>query len=442
MMFKRPFRPAPARLAVAALLALAPAAQALDFGPFSLTGFAKADLQKTSNVCHDCQRFPEENRHRFWADELVRGAPYGSATSQVTLFQPYLGAKFNLGRGFKLQGLLSQRWRDGEIDVPGFLYERNVALSHEDYGALRIGTMTSRSWALADYPYGSDLGISDAWASSGAGYGMLGHAVRYTSRIYDIAASDVVLEATYDTGNRDFKVNRPRFLEFWLQLRHGDLGVDATYQDSRNGNPQAWGHGPFTALTPFAADDAKLGPSGQSIAMVMVRYQVTRPLELLAGVRRNRWSGAYAVITQPGDPALWNNMFNVDWGGAVTVTENGQTRTVQNPGYPATSVDLNAGARYRWNEQVMLSAGLVHLGQAKTANPSDRGQHNSATITTLGAHYTAAPGVQLYATAGMVNYRRLGQAPLSMPSHSAFTNVDSRVAKRGNWVGLGATYTF
>jgi hypothetical protein len=29
-----------------------------------------------------------------------------------------------------------------------------------------------------------------------------------------------------------------------------------------------------------------------------------------------------------------------------------------------------------------------------------------------------------------------------MPSNNAFTNVDPRVATRGNWVGLGAVYTF
>ena len=443
---RRPLAHRPARRALAlgvvlAALAAAPA-QALDYGPFTLTGFAKVEVQQGSNVCQNCQRFPDENRHRFWADELVRGAEYGTATSQLTLFQPFLGAKFDLGRGFKLQGLLSQRWRDGKVDIDGFWYEKNIAVSHEDYGALRAGAMTTRTWALADYPYGSDVGVADAWASSGAGYGMLTSALRYTSRLFDVLDGDVVLEATYDTGNRDFKVNQPRFLEFWLQFRKGDLAIDATYQDTRNGNPQAWGHGPFTALTPFAADDAKLGPSGQSMAMVMARYQVNRKVEVLGGLRRNRWSGAYAVITQSGDPAQWNNMFNVNWGGAVTVTDSNGTRTVQNPGYPATSVDLMAGARYRWDDKLTFSTGLVHLGKASTQNPSDRGQHNTATINTLGVNYAYGQGLQVYGMAGHVKYRQLGQAPLSMPAHSAFTNVDSRVATTGNWFGLGAVYTF
>jgi hypothetical protein len=29
-----------------------------------------------------------------------------------------------------------------------------------------------------------------------------------------------------------------------------------------------------------------------------------------------------------------------------------------------------------------------------------------------------------------------------MPSHQAFTGIDSRLEKRGNWIGAGATFTF
>jgi hypothetical protein len=39
-------------------------------------------------------------------------------------------------------------------------------------------------------------------------------------------------------------------------------------------------------------------------------------------------------------------------------------------------------------------------------------------------------------------YRSKGLAPLSMPAHDAFSNVDSRVASRGNWLSLEANYTF
>ena len=105
-------------VALCALLAPSPG-RALEFGPFSLTGFAKVEATRVSDYCPDCQLEKNENKQRFWADELVQGKDYGAGNTHVTLFQPYLGAKFDLPRGFKVSGLLSQRWRDGKEDFKG-----------------------------------------------------------------------------------------------------------------------------------------------------------------------------------------------------------------------------------------------------------------------------------------------------------------------------------
>ena len=421
---------------MALMLMTSVASHAIDFGPegmFSLTGFAKVEAQRGSNHCNDCQLFTLENKQRIWADDLVVGRPYGTSNTHVSLFQPWFGAKYDLGQGYKFNALVSQRWRDGKEDIPGFWYEKNMAISHDDYGSVRVGAMTTRTWSMADYPYGTNIGVADVWGSSGAGYGLLTKAVRYTSRVFDVAEGDLVLEASYDQGNRDFKIHKPQFLELYAQYHKGDLVVDAMYQDTRNGNPQAWSHGPFTSLTPNVADDAKLGGSGQSIAMVMGRYQWDARLELSGGVRLNRWSGAYAVITVPGAQAQWNNMFNVDW--------NGQLNGVPNPGYAATTTDFMLGARYKMGQWTALT-GLAYLGKADTKNPSERGQSNSALINTLGLGYDAGQGLQVYGFVGVVNYSKLGLAPMSMPGNSAFTNVDSRVTRSGNWAGLGAVYVF
>ncbi|MEY4447756.1 MAG: hypothetical protein RLZZ433_771 [Pseudomonadota bacterium] len=423
-------------LAMTLVLMTSVSSHAIDFGPegmFSLTGFAKVEAQRGSNHCNDCQLFPLENKQRIWADDLVVGRPYGTSNTNVSLFQPWFGAKYDLGQGYKFNALVSQRWRDGKEDIPGFWYEKNIAISHDDYGSVRVGAMTTRTWSMADYPYGTNIGVADVWGSSGAGYGLLTKAVRYTSRIFDVAEGDLVLEASYDQGNRDFKIHKPQFLELYAQYHKGDLVVDAMFQDTRNGNPQAWSHGPFTSLTPNIEDDAKLGGSGQSIAMVMGRYQWDARLELSGGVRLNRWSGAYAVITAPGTQAQWNNMFNVDW--------NGQLNGVPNPGYAATTTDFMLGARYKMG-QWTAHTGLAYLGKANTKNPSERGQSNSALINTLGLGYDAGQGLQVYGFVGVVNYSKLGLAPMSMPGNSAFTNVDSRVTRSGNWAGLGAVYVF
>ncbi len=409
--------------------------QALEFGPdgmFSLTGFAKAEIQRGTNHCRDCQWAAGEDKQRQWADALRPGAEYKTGETHVTLFQPYFGVKYDLGKGVKVSGLLSQRWRDGQVDIPGYWYDKNIALSHEDYGRLAYGSMTSRAWSVADYPYGTNVGVADVWGSSGAGYGLLKNAVRYTSRILDFAQGDLVLEATYDRGNTKFTKNKPQFWELWAQYHKGDLVIDAMYQDARNGNPQAWGHGPFSALSQDPASDKLLGGSGQSIAMAMARYQVDSKIEVSGGIRRNRWSGAYPVIigsvtTSIGPQSLWNSMFNVDWN--------------TNTPYPATSTDIMLGARYRTGKWT-ASTGMTYLGKASTANPSERGQSNSALVNTLGLNYDVGSGMQVYGLAGMVHYGKRGLSPLSMPGNSAFTNVDSRVNNRGNWVGLGAVYVF
>jgi hypothetical protein len=423
-------------MAVLCLLALPATSHALEFGPFSLTGFAKAEATRVSAYCPDCQLEKDENKQRFWADELVQGKSYGPGTTSVTLFQPYLGFKYDLPEGFKAQALLSQRWRDGKEDFKGFLYEANIGLSHEDYGSARIGAMTTRAWSFADYPYGTNVGVADVWGSSGAGYGLLTRAVRYTSRVLDVAEGDLTLEVTHDFGKSGWKKNKPSFWEVWAQFHKGDLVVDAMWQVARNGTPTAFGHGPFTGLTPFPADDDKLGGSGQSIAMLMARYQVDSKLEISGGVRGNRWSGAYATITSAGTAGSfdqWNTMFNVDWskdlGGGVF------------RGYPATSVDLMFGARYRI-KQWAVSTGMVYLGPAATANPSERGQTNSATVNVIGLNYDFGSGFQAYGFAGLVNYARKGLSPMSAADNKSFVNIDSRLTTRGNWIGGGAVYTF
>jgi predicted porin len=417
----------------------APAA-ALEAGPFTLNGFVKGEVTRVSSYCKDnsCQVDPLASKEFPWADEMVQGKGYGAGTAHVTLAQPYLGAKADLPMGFKLSGLLSQRWRDGKEDFEGFWYDKSVALSHEDYGSLRVGAMTTRAWSMADYPFGTDIGLADPWASSGAGYGLLTRALRYTSRTFDVYDGDLVLEATHDIGQQGWHRNKPRFFEVWAHYGHGDLALYLMLQQAKNGTPSAFGHGPFTALFYDARFDSALGGSSQGIAMLMARYRWDARLEFLGGARANRWSGAYAKLLQsrtvnPGGFDIWNNPFNVDWstdlGGGVF------------KGYAARSRDLVLGARHREGPWA-VSAGLLHLGKAKTDNPSERGQSNAATLATLGLDYDLAQGLRVYGTAGLVHYARKGLAPTSMPSNSAFTGVDSRLERNGNWFGTGLTYTF
>lgn len=436
----RPARPARSHrlargLALALGLGASASGHAFEFGPFTLTGWVKAGVAVGSDVCDQCQRDPEASRQFVWADDLVYGKKYGTELTHSWQFQPTLAAKFDLPRGYKLTGELSQRFRDGDLDLPGTRYNRSLTLKHEDHGALQVGTFVSRGWNRADYPYASDLGQT-AFSDSGAAYGINTHAIRYTTRELDVLEGTLVLELTYDRGDRSFKRNKPSFYEAWALYARGPLVVEGVVQVTRNGAAGNFAKAPFNGLTPFGdRDDAQLGGNAQSMVLLLAKYQLGTAYELSGGVRFNRWSGAYAVPVTEGTLAQWNNPFNVDWGG---VDANG----VPNPGYAARSTDVMIGARKYIDRQWVGYAGATWLGKGRTANPSDRGQDNTALFATLGARYDHGNGLTLTGSVNAVFYGRKGFAPISMPAHSAFSNIDSRIAKRGNWVTFEANYDF
>ena len=108
------------------------------------------------------------------------------------------------------------------------------------------------------------------------------------------------------------------------------------------------------------SDDARFFPSA-TVAQLQAIYQYSPKIELSGAIRRNKWSGAYAVVALDGPPVQFNFPFNVDWGGTL----NG----VANPGYAARSTDFALGARYRMDKWT-FSTGLVYIGKASTSNPS------------------------------------------------------------------------
>lgn len=425
---------------VVVLLSLSGTSHAVEFGPdnmFKVYGFGEVTVTRANNQCeggiNGCQLSPEKDRQRIWADAVVPGLPLGEKTTGFSQFQFWLEAQRKIGNGFTVKGVVSQNFRDGKVDTPNFWREKNISISHEEYGALTLGAMTSRTWGFADFPYGSNLGLSYAWAATGAGYRNLGHAIRYTSRPFDVANGDLVLEVTYDKGNHNFKINKPQFVELWAHYGKGPLSLDVMYQDARNGTPTAFGAAVFDGLFYSPVADSQLGGSGQSVAVVQAIYQLNSKVELSGAARRNKWSGAYAAVVIPGPPAQFNNMFNVDWGGTL----NG----VLNPGYPATSTDFSLGARYRMDKWT-FATGLAYFGKANTANPSERGQSNSALVNTVQATYAYNRELEFSVFGGMINFKNKGLSPLSMPSNSTINNIDSRVTKAGNWIGVGAKYSF
>jgi len=411
---------------------------AVDVGPFTITGFAKVEIGRSSNQCANCQFYPNEDRQRPWADATSLGVDYGTREGSLTLFQPYIATKeLHLGQGFKVKGLLSQRWRDGKVDIPGIWYEKNLILTHEDYGMLQAGAFPTRSWSWADFPYGTNLGLADPWASSGAGYGLLTRAFRYGTPLMDFAGGDLYLEATYDAGDSQWKTQKPELYELVARYVKGPWMVDLIGQTGRNGQALAWGKAPFVAATTvptFEGNSANVVPGNdQSILMLMARYQLNAKTDLYGGVRFNRWSGSKGVVTGETTPGsgvyTWNNMFNINSGD---LTQS----------YSARSTDFNVGVIHRFMPKWSIRAAALNLGRASTINPTERGQSNSMWLGTLGLGYEIQPDFSVYAYAGTVKFAKKDLAPLSMPAHTAFTGVDPRIAKTGNWAGVGLVYRF
>jgi hypothetical protein len=441
--------------------ALPSVSQAVNFGPFFAHGFIKGEVSQGNNRCIDCQWLPTQGKDKNWADELNPGKPFGVRNTDVTLAGLWVGTKYDLGGGYKFNALMNNRWRDGNEELAGYYYEANVGVSHEEYGAVAYGAMTTRNWAWADL-VGGNIGFSYPWGSSGAGYGVVKNALRITTRPLDVYEGDLVLEATYDPGNTDFKIHKPYFLELWAQYRKGDLLVDMTFQDTRNGKPLAFGQALFYEPVREAAWDNRIGGSGQSTLQILARYQVDTKLELSGGIRRNRWSGALATWTVtpiapnfvvngkdcltylafancPGTGGEWNDAFNVDWS-----TDNKTTGLPAGffyRGYPVTSNDVMLGARYRMG-QWLTKAGLMYLGKGRTSNPSERGQSNTLTVASLGLEYNFGNGFNMYGSLNAARYGRIGLSPISSPSNSAFVDVDSRIARGGVWALTGIEFVF
>ncbi|MBN8504761.1 MAG: hypothetical protein J0L58_09790 [Burkholderiales bacterium] len=418
-----------------ALLGLASETQAFEYGPFSLTGFVKAYASRVSNHCERCQRDPDAARQFIWADDIVFGKEFGSKTQRGIQVQPTLAANFDLPQGFKFSAAFAQRWRDGDPDLPGVVYERSATLKHEYYGSLVIGNFVSRGWNRPDSPYASDVGQT-VFSDSGAAYGILTHALRYTSRELYVMDGNLVLEGTYAQGDTRWKRNKPEFFELWALWGQGPWVIEAVAQSGKNSAPAAFAKTAFKGLTYFPdRDDALLNGNSQGIFMLLTKYQIGSEYEVSAGLRVNRWSGAYAVALTQGAQAEWNNPFNVNWGAV-------DAKGVANPGYSARSTDLMLGLRKYINREWQAYAGVTYLGEASTANPRERGQSNTALFGSLGARYDFGNGLTASAALNAVHYGRKGLAPLSMPAHDAFSNIDSRVARKGHWVSFEANYKF
>ena len=130
---------------------------------FTLNGFVKGEATRVSSYCKDngCQADPLATKEFAWADELVQGKGYGNGSTHVTLVQPYLGAKFDLGRGYKVS--------DGHFERVSLLKAMLAPLAAEQ---TRVAEVSKVKTEAAEAARQRLLGIRSALGDIGKAAGL------------------------------------------------------------------------------------------------------------------------------------------------------------------------------------------------------------------------------------------------------------------------------
>ena len=345
---------------------------------------------------------------------------------------------------WKISTRYSYRMRDGNADIPGYgVLDRSIAASHPVYGEARLGAFATRSWSRSD-SFSYPLGLSSQWSETGAGYGAVKNAIRYTSQTFELDGGKLVLEGTFAKAKVNRAVNssqqyydetppKPSLAELFAQYSKENLLIEYVFQGSVGGQQSSWAKGGFVGDYGNADNNPNYKIPKQNVNIVQGTYYFAPLWSWSFGARRNYWTGAPAQ----GDyvPSLGYD-FN-QYGG---FNNNGVSAT--NSGYPASSYDFMSGIA-KIDGDTTYTAGVVRLNKAKTSNPIEVGQSNAATLFNLGIYQKAnsiSPNLSIYAGYGWVLFDHLGSAPLSMSSQIYPGGVDPRTNRVGSTLTLGAKW--
>lgn len=335
-------------------------------------------------------------------------------------------------------------------------YEKLIGVSRPDLGHLRYGTQLSRSWARSD-SFSFPIGLSNQWAGSGAGLGILPEAIRLTSRTFEDGVGKLTAEVTLARDRLNTRLvdqsrqtangtsfspepAEPLLLELFLQYSRPGHLVEFTMQSSRGARQASFGKAPLAGwigdpdtIAPLNIEPRRAGRPSQGVAMLQGNYW-PRPQNMLTyGVRYNRWSGSAASCNYDGVECLFGMDPGFNYGDPAT----------HYAGFRASTVDLMLGVSH-YVGLYTFTAGLTHFGRASSDNPIEWGQRNSALSANLGA-YRKLPeihkGASVYGGLGWSRFGRIGPAPLSMPDN-LFLGVNPLYDRSGAAVTVGVNLVF
>jgi hypothetical protein len=443
-----------------AVLNLASAEQLYDLGDVAklgLSGFGKEEVYRQTNRSYgllNCAFSPDP---RGVLGASVSGGPYcqpgpsGTASGPpFNLIQATGDLSHEFDSAWKIDYRLTYRARNGQADIYGQpVVDRNLGISHPQYGELRAGTILSRSWSRSD-SFSYPLGMSQQWSETGAGYGMFLYAARYTSPTFELGGGKkIVLEGTYASDKIHYGQNaslvayneappRPKLGELFIQYSDTSNLVEYIFQTSRGGQQSSFAKGAFTGDVGNTDNLGNLsaGTSGfyilphENLHILQGNHYFNEHWVGTFGIRRNYWSGvSYQCEYVAGVGCYFPSGFN---------------NAVDGIGHKAWSMDAFGGIRYIsgiWT----YTLGGVRLNKAHTNSPTEYGQSNTATFINLGV-YRKVPEIyknaEVYAGLGQVRFGSYGPAPLSMPNELADFGVDPRSNSWANLLTIGANLLF
>ncbi len=443
-------------------------AHAEQIGPLEISGFAKEEF----SACDNCSRGlvnPSPFDPRGVLPQTGQSPPVNQGdasyftTSNLGLAMLTLGLSHEFDNAFKIEAKASGRERNDAPDIFGqYLIDGYVGISHPTYGALKAGTLSSRSWTRTD-AFAYPMGLSTSWAESGAGYGVFKQAIRYTSKQFEFSYGKISLEATYATAQKQLPLNydslyktitqtnyqyfylppKPQLWEFFIQFSNDKNLIELTYQQSRGGLQSSFTKGAFTGAegspnTSAAADPGYRDPT-EGVLILEGNYWLNPQWRFTYGVKRNEWSGQQ----QQCDFGNATNPNGTPFAGCFW-DQQGFNYASDGLRHHAIEYDDLLGVAYTRGLYV-YTVGAVHMNKAFVHTPTEFGQDNTATFLNLGL-YRKVPEIyknlEVYGGLGRIMYGRQGPAPLSMPNNTADGGVDPRVSRSGNTVTVGANLIF
>lgn len=445
---------------------------------FEITGFTKHEWSKNADdiivVSEDDSTYQFDSRNALSKPPLSQTIK-APRNSQLSMQQISLGWSRETEAAVGLEARATYRWRTDDATVffdrpdvdyrpsDGAMLKRDFTeaffgISRPDLGALKLGTQLSRSWSRSD-AFSFPVGLSNAWADSGAGFGIFPKALRATSPMFIDGSGKLVAEITLATHKRNtflveqdratetgvaFNPNptKPRALEVFLQFSDSKNLIELTVQSAKGAKQSAFGK---SALIGWIGDPDTIpgvpstprnasAPS-QSVVMLQGNHWPDPQNMFTWGLRRSQWSGSTASCNY--SVAMAQCIFGLDPGFNYGPASESYL------GFKARSFDALLGwSHYRG--LYTYTIGAVYFGTASSENPIEWGQSNSAVHVNLGiARKIPEIHKGLTVTWGVSasHFNRIGPAPLSMPNNN-FINANPLYDRVGYGSTLGLTWVF